>query len=73
MRELEYSQVTLRVVEKSNPKAENEENVIAKLTGETLPTLQRILVCLPDCSPWLKLTASSIILQSLCFDRARGL
>lgn len=48
VRELEYSKITLRLVQKSNPKDSSEGNTVAKLTGDTLPTLQRILVCRPD-------------------------
>lgn len=44
IRELDSSQVTLRVVEKNDPRDDSEEHVVAKLTGDTLPTLQRILV-----------------------------
>lgn len=43
IREMQFSQVTLRVVQKNDPNDDSEENVVAKLTGETLPTLQRIL------------------------------
>lgn len=45
MRELEFSKITLRLVEKNDSKENDEEHVIAKLTGDTLPTLKRILVC----------------------------
>ncbi|KAJ5180862.1 Tricalbin [Penicillium capsulatum] len=43
VRELEFSKMTLRLVSKDNPKDSSEENTVAKLTGETLSTLQRIL------------------------------
>ncbi|KAL2864936.1 putative membrane bound C2 domain protein (vp115) [Aspergillus lucknowensis] len=42
VRELEFSKITLRIVEKQNAKDDDEE-VIAKLTGDTYSTLQRIL------------------------------
>lgn len=45
MREMQFSQVTLRVVSESNPKNQSGDNVLAVLTGDTLTTLQRILVC----------------------------
>ena len=41
IRELDMSQLTLRLVQKSNDK--DEKHVIAKLTGDTLSTLQRCL------------------------------
>ncbi|KAI7968649.1 hypothetical protein EIK77_002242 [Talaromyces pinophilus] len=41
IRELDMSQLTLRLVENSNDK--DEKHVIAKLTGDTLSTLQRCL------------------------------
>ncbi|EED19084.1 membrane bound C2 domain protein (vp115), putative [Talaromyces stipitatus ATCC 10500] len=41
IRELDMSQITLRLVEKSSDK--DEKHVIAKLTGDTLSTLQRCL------------------------------
>lgn len=44
MRELEFSKMTLRLVNKENPKDSSEDNTVAKLTGDTLSTLQRILV-----------------------------
>lgn len=44
MRELEFSKITLRLVRKDDPKDSSEEHTVAKLTGDTLPTLQRILV-----------------------------
>lgn len=47
MRELEFSKITLRLVHKDDPKDSSEENTVAKLTGDTLPTLQRILVRSP--------------------------
>ncbi|GAB1213885.1 hypothetical protein ATERTT37_003038 [Aspergillus terreus] len=43
VRELEFSKITLRLVEKSNTKDDNEEHTLAKLTGDTYSTLQRIL------------------------------
>lgn len=46
MRELEFSKITLRLVHKDDPKDSSEEHTVAKLTGDTLPTLQRILVSL---------------------------
>lgn len=38
--------MTLRLVRKDNPQDSSEENTVAKLTGDTLSTLQRILVSL---------------------------
>lgn len=46
VRELDVSRITLRLVEKMDHKDEKDEHTIAKLTGETLPTLQRCLVSL---------------------------
>ena len=43
IRELEFSKLTLRLVNKDDPKDSSEEHTVAKLTGDTLPTLQRIL------------------------------
>lgn len=43
MRELEFSKMTLRLVHKDDPKPSSEEDIVAKLTGDTLPTLQQIL------------------------------
>ncbi|KAJ5929788.1 hypothetical protein N7454_006738 [Penicillium verhagenii] len=43
IRELEFSKLTLRLVSKDDSKENNEEHTVAKLTGDTLPTLQRIL------------------------------
>ncbi|KAJ5201479.1 Tricalbin [Penicillium cinerascens] len=44
VRELEFSKITLRLVNKENNKdTSNEDHIVAKLTGDTLPTLQRIL------------------------------
>lgn len=45
VRELEFSKITLRLVRKDNAHESSEEHIISKLTGDTLPTLQRILVC----------------------------
>lgn len=42
VRELEVSEITLRLVEKSD-KDGTDPHIIAKLTGQTLPTLQRCL------------------------------
>lgn len=47
MRELEFSKITLRLVSKDDPKDSSEDHTVAKLTGDTLPTLQRILVSFP--------------------------
>jgi Ca2+-dependent lipid-binding protein len=44
VRELEFSKITLRIVEKLNAK-DDDEHIVAKLTGDTYSTLQRILVC----------------------------
>ncbi|KAL5334880.1 C2 domain-containing protein [Aspergillus crustosus] len=43
VRELEFSKITLRIVEKLNAKGDGDEHIVAKLTGDTLSTLQRIL------------------------------
>ncbi|KAJ5312997.1 hypothetical protein PENANT_c018G11795 [Penicillium antarcticum] len=43
VRELEFSKITLRLVHKDDPKDSSEENTVAKLTGDTLPTLMRML------------------------------
>lgn len=43
VRELEFSKITLRLVKKDDPKDSSEEHTIAKLTGDTLQTLTRIL------------------------------
>ncbi|KAL3479044.1 hypothetical protein BJX99DRAFT_89862 [Aspergillus californicus] len=43
VRELEFSKITLRIVEKLNAKGDDDEHVVAKLTGDTFSTLQRIL------------------------------
>ncbi|KAE8384998.1 C2 domain-containing protein [Aspergillus alliaceus] len=43
VRELEFSKITLRIVDKEDPKANSDEHTIAKLTGDTLSTLHRIL------------------------------
>ncbi|CAG8061887.1 unnamed protein product [Penicillium salamii] len=43
VRELEFSKITLRLVKKDDPKDSSEENTVAKLTGDTLPTLMRML------------------------------
>ena len=47
MRELEFSKITLRLVDKENAKDGSEDNTVAKLTGDTYSTLQRILVHFP--------------------------
>lgn len=43
VRELEFSKITLRLVHKDDPKDSSEEHTVAKLTGDTLPTLMRML------------------------------
>lgn len=43
VRELEFSKITLRLVKKDDPKDSSEEHTVAKLTGDTLPTLMRML------------------------------
>ncbi|KAJ5782088.1 Tricalbin [Penicillium paradoxum] len=43
VRELEFSKITLRLVCKDDPKDSSEEHTVAKLTGDTLPTLMRML------------------------------
>ena len=45
VRELEYSKITLRLVEKTDKKGEEEgDHALAKLSGSTLTTLQNCLV-----------------------------
>lgn len=44
VRELEFSNITLRLVDKENSKDSSEDHTVAKLTGDTYSTLQRILV-----------------------------
>ena len=53
VRELEFSKITLRIVDKDDAKASSDEHTVAKLTGDTLSTLQRILVNEPP--PWLQI------------------
>lgn len=43
MRELEFSKITLRLVKQDDTKESGDVHTVAKLTGDTLPTLQRIL------------------------------
>ncbi|KAI9925730.1 hypothetical protein ASPWEDRAFT_173811 [Aspergillus wentii DTO 134E9] len=43
VRELEFSKITLRLVDKNDHKDDSDEHTIAKLSGDTLSTLQRIL------------------------------
>jgi Ca2+-dependent lipid-binding protein len=43
VRELEFSKITLRLVSKDDPRDSSEEHTVAKLTGDTLPTLMRML------------------------------
>ncbi|KAJ5806811.1 Tricalbin [Penicillium riverlandense] len=43
VRELEFSKITLRLVDQGDTKENSDEHTVAKLTGDTLPTLQRIL------------------------------
>jgi hypothetical protein len=46
VRELDMSQITLRLLESVNKQGQgSEDHTIAKLTGPTLSTLQRALVC----------------------------
>lgn len=40
---MEFSKITLRIVDKNSPKDDSDEHTVAKLTGDTLTTLQRIL------------------------------
>lgn len=45
VRELDFSKITLRIIEKIDKDGdEDEDNVIAKLTGNTIDTLRRALV-----------------------------
>jgi len=44
VRELEFSKITLRLVDKNDPKDDSDEHSVAKLAGDTFTTLQRILV-----------------------------
>lgn len=49
VRELDFSKITLRIIEHIDKKGENDEDhVIAKLTGNTLDTLRRCLVSTAD-------------------------
>ncbi|KAL2010877.1 hypothetical protein VTN00DRAFT_3595 [Thermoascus crustaceus] len=43
VRELDVSRITLRLVDKTDRKDDKDDHTIAKLTGDTLPTLQRCL------------------------------
>jgi hypothetical protein len=43
VRELDQSQITLRLIANAEGKG-NEEHIVAKLTGPTLQTLQKCLV-----------------------------
>ncbi|KAI9372129.1 C2 domain-containing protein [Aspergillus egyptiacus] len=43
VRELEFSKITLRIVKEANATEEDEDDIVAKLTGDTHSTLQRIL------------------------------
>ncbi|RAK77104.1 putative membrane bound C2 domain protein (vp115) [Aspergillus fijiensis CBS 313.89] len=43
VRELEFSKITMRIIDKKDTKDESDDHTIAKLTGDTLSTLQRIL------------------------------
>jgi len=45
VRELDFSKITLRIIEHIDKKGEaDEDHVIAKLAGNTLDTLRRCLV-----------------------------
>lgn len=44
VRELEFSKLTLRLVDKENARDDSNEHTVAKLSGDTFTTLQRILV-----------------------------
>jgi hypothetical protein len=44
VREIDVSQITLRLREKSEQKGTGEEVTLAKLTGDTLGTLKQCLV-----------------------------
>jgi hypothetical protein len=49
IRELDQSRITLRLIEQVDHDGKgNDDHVIAKLTGPTLPTLQRCLVRFSD-------------------------
>lgn len=46
VRELDFSKITLRIIEHIDKKGEgDEDHVIAKLTGNTLDVLRKCLVC----------------------------
>lgn len=46
VRELDFSKITIRLMEHVDNKGDgDEEHVIAKLTGNTIETLRRCLVC----------------------------
>jgi len=47
VRELDQSRITLRLIAHSDKEGKgSEDNVIAKLAGPTLQTLQKCLVCI---------------------------
>ncbi len=48
VREIEFSRMTLRLTEDADEKGDNKDNVIAKLTGNTIDTLRRCLVSIPN-------------------------
>ncbi|KAL8958004.1 MAG: hypothetical protein Q9183_005923 [Haloplaca sp. 2 TL-2023] len=61
VRELDFSKITLRLREKTDRKGDGEKSdtTIAKLTGSTMETLMRCLVCRSLPSAWLTLTVGS--------------
>ena len=67
VRELDFSKITLRIIEHIDKKGENDEDhVIAKLTGSTLDTLRRCLVGAINLTAcWTVLTNGSTPLHNL--------
>lgn len=45
VRELDFSKVTIRLRESSKDKEHDEDDIVAKLTGQTMSTLRQCLVC----------------------------
>lgn len=61
VRELDVSQMTLRLREKSDKKGDGGEETLAKLTGDTLGTLKQCLVSL--------VRSEVTLTQTVDFDR----
>lgn len=62
VRELDFSKITLRIIEHIDKDGDgDEDHIIAKLTGNTIDTLRRCLVCchfLPPICSSFQLTVS---------------